>query len=333
MRGYKASILSVISLEGKLPTSTETILSRLFKAFASERPASPAALPNWNLSIVLQGFKKAPFEPLDDCSLEQLLVKTLFLTFLASGARGGEILAVTSNVRFRITEGCNEAVLYPNPGFVPKTKRGVSSNRPFVIRSLEDHSHLVEDKFLCPVRALKAFVARSVHLRADDSRLFLKFDETPPKGLSHHSLKSLLLQAINLSYKAMGIPQEPEITVRLHELRRLSFSLASGSGVSLETIMKAARWKHPSVFTTYYLQDAALYDDGWQVLGPLSVAATVVVPRRQLKDLQVVKVYLFSCLNRYLLGILYPLLQKGSPWGIDPSLTSSGFDFDVIVNF
>ena len=77
----------------------------------------------------------------------------------------------------------------------------------------------------------------------------------------------------------MGIPQEPEITVHLHELRRLSFSLASGSGVSLEAIMKAVRCKHPSVFTTFYLQDAALYEDGWQVLGPISVAATVVVPK------------------------------------------------------
>ena len=104
---------------------------------------------------------------------------------------------------------------------MPKTKRGVSSNRPFV-RSLEDISHLVENSFLCPVRVLKAFVARSIHLMADVSRLFLKFDETPPKGLSLHSLKSCLLQAITLSYKALGIPQEPEITVRLHELRRLS---------------------------------------------------------------------------------------------------------------
>ena len=59
LRGYDASILSVISLEGKLPCSVETIISRLFKVFAAERPASPAALPNWNLSIVLQGFTKA----------------------------------------------------------------------------------------------------------------------------------------------------------------------------------------------------------------------------------------------------------------------------------
>ena len=57
-------------------------------------------------------------------------------------------------------------------------------------------------------------MARSIDLRGDDSRLFLKFDEPPPNGLSHHSLKSCLLQAINLSYKAMGIPQETELSSR-----------------------------------------------------------------------------------------------------------------------
>ena len=68
LSGYKASVLqlSVISLVGKLHSTVETIFARLFKAFASERPAAFAALCNWNLSIVLWGFKKAPFERLDD---------------------------------------------------------------------------------------------------------------------------------------------------------------------------------------------------------------------------------------------------------------------------
>jgi hypothetical protein len=61
----------------------------------------------------------------------------VFLVFLASGARRFEVLALSRQVSFRRPSTGLEALLSPVPEFVPKSKRGVSANRPFVIKALQ----------------------------------------------------------------------------------------------------------------------------------------------------------------------------------------------------
>jgi hypothetical protein len=90
--------------------------------------------------------------------LALLTKKTLFLVFLAAGARRSEVLALSSQVSFRSSPSGLEAVLSPVPGFVPKSKRGISANRPFVIKALPVSPGDGDDSGLCPVRALKEFL-------------------------------------------------------------------------------------------------------------------------------------------------------------------------------
>lgn len=40
--------------------------------------------PKWDLSLVLQGFMKAQFEPLDEASLKNLFLKTFFWVAITS---------------------------------------------------------------------------------------------------------------------------------------------------------------------------------------------------------------------------------------------------------
>jgi hypothetical protein len=277
IRGYKASLWSVLASTSSLSEDIEKAISRLFSFFAKHRPANIAPLPNWNLSIVLTGLKRAPFAPLGKLDLPLLLKKTLFLIFLAAGSRRSEVLAFSRTVVFRRpSEGQLEAILSPIPGFVPKTKRGLSANRPFVIRALPGDLS-PEEQALCPVRALKAFLKKSRPLPNRSDCLFFTLAD-PSKALTTHGLKAVIVDTIELAYKAVDKSLSSDFCLRLHELRRLSFSVASAAGVSLEAILAAGRWIRPSTFTNHYLQSTAFMVDNWRYLGPIVVAQSVVNP-------------------------------------------------------
>ena len=94
VRGYKASILTVLESRGPVSVETKTSLGQLFSGFASLRPARRTPVPLWDLGLVLQILSAHPFEPLGTVSLEVLTYKTVFLIALASGARRGELSAL-----------------------------------------------------------------------------------------------------------------------------------------------------------------------------------------------------------------------------------------------
>ena len=279
LRGYRASIVSVLCALRKLPVDTEIVLNRLFQSFNRDRPVSASTLPTWDLGIVLQGLMRPPFEPLREASFRLLSLKTLFLVSLASGARRGEILALV-RTGLRFDDDGSSAIIYPDPQFVPKSKRGVSSNRPLVLRSLKGHTQDSKDRFLCPVRCLRRYVKKSAdhRLLRNSHKLFLPLDETSLTELSSHSHKSLILSVIEEGYRAMDLDLPREFSLRMHDLRKLSFSVASASGVTLEAILSAGRWKHQSTFTRFYLRSMALSADNLFALGPLSLPGSVVQP-------------------------------------------------------
>lgn len=64
--------------------SSETLVTRFFRALTRSRPAPAKHFPNWDLSVVLQALTKEPFEPLQEISLGNLTLKTLFLVAITS---------------------------------------------------------------------------------------------------------------------------------------------------------------------------------------------------------------------------------------------------------
>ena len=196
---------------------------------------------------------------------------------LASGARRGEVLALI-RPGITYTAGREEALVFPDPKFIPKSRRGISSNRPFVIRSLANHvGKESPDRLLCPVRALRFFLKKTgkpAFLKGRD-KLFLPLDETKA-DLTAHGHKSQLIAAIEEAYAAMDLRLADEFRLRMHDTRMLAFSLASASGVSLESILTSGSWKSHTTFTNSYLRTMAVYADSLYSLGPLSLPGTVV---------------------------------------------------------
>ena len=63
----------------KLPEiSTSKVIKDLVRSFSIERPFKRQSSLSWDLSKVLEFLSSPPFEPLEDCSLRDLISKTLF---------------------------------------------------------------------------------------------------------------------------------------------------------------------------------------------------------------------------------------------------------------
>ena len=74
--GYRTAIVDTLGPTG-LHISQSSDLNRLLSSFHRDRPKSSRNLPKWNLSVVLNEFTKAPFEPMKDTDLQHLTLKLL----------------------------------------------------------------------------------------------------------------------------------------------------------------------------------------------------------------------------------------------------------------
>ena len=80
----------------KLPDlSSVFILRDLVCSFALACPPTPVGPPSWDLVKVLEYLRGPSFEPLASQSLRTVTLKTLFLLFLATAKRVGELQALS----------------------------------------------------------------------------------------------------------------------------------------------------------------------------------------------------------------------------------------------
>ena len=144
----------------------------------------------------------------------------------------------------------SKVILKPKHGYVPK-----SLNTPFRAQVISLSALPVSDEegdasFLCPVRALRAYVSRSSAFRQTE-QLFVSFSGRS-KGLaaSKQSLSRWIVDAIALAYasKDMQCP----LGVRAHSTRGMASSWAWSSGIALQDICMAAGWASPSTFIRFY---------------------------------------------------------------------------------
>ncbi len=97
------------------------LIVRFLRGARRLNPPRPPLVPSWDLSIVLAGLQRGPFEPLDSVELKFLSPETALLAALISIKRIGDLLA------FSVSEEClvfgpaySLVVLRPRPGYVPK---------------------------------------------------------------------------------------------------------------------------------------------------------------------------------------------------------------------
>ena len=248
--------------------SSHPVLRDLLHSFRVSAPSYPLRPPSWDLSKVLRFLLSDPFEPLQVAPLRALTKKVLFLLALATAKHVGELQALSRLVSFFGDDACLSYV----PEFVAKSELlSRSIPRSFLLKSLSGFAAgLEDDLLLCPVRALRIYLDRTLSLAPYCRRLFVS-PSCPTRALSKNAVSFFLREVIHGAEAS-----RPEVgTVCAHDIRGVSTSVAFHRNWSVSSVLDAATWNSSSVFTSFfYLRDLRYEFQGLRSLGPFVAAGT-----------------------------------------------------------
>ena len=251
--------------------SSHFVLHDLLRSFRLERSLPSSRLPPWDLQVVLRFLRGPPFEPLAS-SLRDLTQKVLFLVSLATARRVGELQAVARDVSF----SGSDAFLSYLPEFRAKTESAVNPlPRSFCVRSLNSFvGDLPDELLLCPVRALRAYLARTSSILPRPRTLFVSPRSTA-RSLSKNALSFFLRDVISRAYPSSSATSAPSSS-RAHSVRGVATSWAFARNASLSSVLAASSWSSSTVFTSFYLSDVQFSSCQGFSLGPVVAAGSVV---------------------------------------------------------
>lgn len=129
--------LSLVSASQPVPLTLVDSQTRLY------------LIPSWDLSVVLSGLQRAPFEPLES-------VETALLTDLTSIKRVVDLQA------FSVSESCLE------PGYVPKVPTTPFSDQVVNLQAIPPDEGDPALSLLCPVRFLCMYLDRTQSFRRSE---------------------------------------------------------------------------------------------------------------------------------------------------------------------
>ncbi len=227
------------------------LIVRFLRGARRLNPSRPPLMPSWDLSIVLVGLQRGPFEPLDSVELKYLSAKTALLTALTSIKRVGDLQA------FSVSEEClvfrpdySHVVLRPRPGYVPKVPTTPFRDQVVNLQALPSEEADPALALLCPVRALRIYVDRTRSFRSSEQLLVCYGGQQKGKAVSKQRLAHWIVDAIALAYQSQGEPCP--MGVRAHSTRSVASSYALAHGASLADICRAAGWATPNTFARFY---------------------------------------------------------------------------------
>ncbi len=276
IKGYRAAIASVLKSGGSQAAASFD-LSSLIRSLDLARPAERRFLPQWDLGVVLNYIKGAPFEPLGQATLEKLTLKTVFLLLLAMGRRRSQIAALAiDNKHIVFTANYGSVKLLSEPGFLAKTQVPSWKPDPIVIPALPTDRDISRE--LCPVRSLKVYLAKTQDpsLRKGRLRLFLPYKLDALGEVSSRHISAWICKLVKEAYSNTTGLDAP--SARAHELRALSTSWALFNQATFSDVMSAGFWKSGNTFVSFYLRSMALHADSLYSAGPVVAASTVISP-------------------------------------------------------
>ncbi|XP_077343459.1 uncharacterized protein LOC143988068 [Lithobates pipiens] len=269
LRG-QVSALSVF-LEDHLATNPWVV--RFFRALSRQRPVQGLSFPRWDLSLVLQSLTGPPFEPLKECFLRELTLKTVFLVAVTTARRVSEMEALSVRAPFCVILP-DRIVLKTDPAFLPKVASSFHRSQEIVLPSFcPNPSGEKELRFhyLDVRRCILHYLELTKAFRRSDS-LFVLFSGAR-KGCkaSRRTIARWLRVAIEQAYSAAG--KEIPVGIKAHSTRAMAASQAERAGATPEQICKAATWSSYSTFVKHYRVD--LVSAGEQTFGRKVLQAVV----------------------------------------------------------
>ena len=247
VRNYKSAIQAVhLGFADGSSLAEADPIRQLLNGMFNSRPPPRKLVPAWDLNTLLNFLKDPPFEPLSSASLEDLTHKVVVLVALACGRRCSELHALA--VGDHLTLSRAGATLYFRPGFLAKNERSSFTASPIFLPDIAIGSSVSEDRFWCPVRALRYYLKRTKLLRDDTDQLFVT-SRKPHKAASKRSIARWICEVIHRS----GAIVKGRVTA--HSTRAVASSTAFLKGVTAEEVINTVAWKTASTFSTTYLRD------------------------------------------------------------------------------
>jgi len=260
-------------------------LAAIIRGFRQEDLRSPYRPPEWDLSLVLLSLTKEPYEPLTEANISALTHKTVFLLAFATAARVSELHALDFNqVRFE-RGGAGSAHLGLVMTFVAKNQRPGQPPREFSVASLNSilGPEDTEDRSLCPVRALKRYIAVTRYSTRPNDRLFISCRSERTTDISKNTIALWIRATILEAYKSAGKP--PPTSQRPHELRALAATMSLQHNIPVTQIVRGCYWASDTTFSSHYLRRLSVEDiQGVHRLGPLVAAQSVINATRTRKQ-------------------------------------------------
>ncbi|XP_068244858.1 uncharacterized protein [Palaemon carinicauda] len=229
IKGVRAALDQVFLLKG-IDLGNSRHISMLIKSFEQSCPPQAVKVPQWDVARVLKMLSEPPFEPLKHIVDKDLTLKTVFLLALASAKRVSEIHGLSYEVAH--SKGWREVTFKFVPSFVAKSQNPAVWNPRFEGFSIPaiPQSDDVKDLRLCPVRAVRKYLERTVKLRPGIKCLFVSAGFVK-KPVSKNTISFWLRQVIIRAYSKAGIllPGKPNP----HDIRGLSTTLAFEKNMAL----------------------------------------------------------------------------------------------------
>ncbi|XP_077340446.1 uncharacterized protein LOC143984042 [Lithobates pipiens] len=269
LRGQVSAL--IVFLEDHLATNPWVV--RFFRALSRQRPVQGLSFPRWDLSLVLQSLTGPPFEPLKECFLRELTLKTVFLVAVTTARRVSEMEALSVRAPFCVIFP-DRIVLKTDPAFLPKVASSFHRSQEIVLPSFcPNPSGEKELRFhyLDVRRCILHYLELTKAFRRSDS-LFVLFSGAR-KGCkaSRRTIARWLRVAIEQAYSAAG--KEIPVGIKAHSTRAMAASQAERAGATPEQICKAATWSSYSTFVKHYRVD--LVSAGEQTFGRKVLQAVV----------------------------------------------------------
>jgi len=231
IRNVKAALRKPLYLAFGVNTTSEEFQELSKSQFLSDPPA-PKPNIDWSLDAIFKQFESRRFR-LPRITTEDLLIKCLFLTALASGNRASELANASRS-------GCSisptDVSLSVLPGFIYKNQSVDRCPPPISFPTLGGKHAL------CPAYHLKEYLKRTTSWE-HGNRVFLEPKSHKPLNAGRCSF--WLAHALRSFGDSPGNPSG-------HDIRRVSHSIAWMRNVSMEKIMRNGFWSTPNVFIRCY---------------------------------------------------------------------------------
>jgi hypothetical protein len=255
VRGYRSAISLTIRQLGGRSFSDDPLLHDVVRGLALQQVSTRRAVPAWDLFLVLNVLKSAPFEPLSDITFKALSFKTAFLLALATARRRSEIHGLSGNKQDISFEPDGSVALRFLPEFLAKNQPVGSASPLVIVQSLSRKlDRQDKDRNLCPVRCLSFYLARSEPRRRGQRRLLVSLNEQRVQDIAAGTVSRWISETVSWAYQLSNASLGP-LHPRAHEVRALATSAAFHQSWPLSQILEAAYWRGSNTFSSHYLRD------------------------------------------------------------------------------